>query len=209
MLEIFIPIDVNKDYVINNFSSKLRDLLEEKFIDIKIENFNSNFINWFFLSTESIDIDLIILLNGEFWEFYFIDFDVLEKDVISLWIIILKPKELLNNINSINSEINQIVSDLKSNKLLTTSKKVKIRSRLDKIFFTLSGVLFLLYKLKQKTSFNIDELVSYKWKIEYEWQASILKETSKIKEIELNWMITKLELKVESFLWVINTLLIK
>jgi hypothetical protein len=64
-----------------------------------------------------------------------------------------------------------------------------------------------LYSLKEKTDNNLDELNNYSWKIEYEWQAVLLKETSLTKSIELKANIGKLEGKIEMFISVINKLI--
>ena len=115
----------------------------------------------------------------------------------------------LRKITNIYLDFEKIIVELKSNKLLTNTKKEQIKKRIDNVFFTLSWILFLLYELKNKTESNLDELNSYSWLIEYEWQASILSETSKTKKIELEATIIKFEDKVEMFLNTINSLFLK
>ncbi|MDQ7022140.1 MAG: hypothetical protein Q9M97_01160 [Candidatus Gracilibacteria bacterium] len=104
-------------------------------------------------------------------------------------------------------DIADVTGILNSDKLLTNSKKEEILIKITNSFFSLSGVIFLLYSLKDKTQNNLNELNNYSGKIEYEGHASLLKETSITKNIELKANISKLEGKIEMFIGVINNLI--
>ena len=209
MLEVFIPIKVNNSLEINYFSDKFKNIVSNSFWDVEINKFNSKLIYWIYLNSKKLDKDLIILLNWEFGVYYFLDYDALVNWISSFWTLILKPNDISNKIKNIYLDFEEIILELNSSKLLTNTKKEKIKDKIDNVFFMLSGILFLLYKLKNKTESNLEELNSYDWLIEYEWQASLLSETSKTKKIELEATIIKLEDKVEMFLNTINSLFLK
>jgi hypothetical protein len=57
--------------------------------------------------------------------------------------------------------IAEITGILNSDNLLTNSKKEEILEKIRNSFFALSGVIFLLYSLKEKTDNNLDELNNY------------------------------------------------
>jgi hypothetical protein len=209
MLEIFIPTWIkNQKLQINNIPDKLLKILENSFLELEIINFESTFFNWIKLNSKKIDKDLIILCNWEFWENYFLDYDNLEnKNIITSWIKIIWENQIWEKIQKIMLDIAEITWILNSNNLLTNSKKEEILIKITNSLFSLSWVIFLLYSLKEKTQENLDELNNYSWKIEYEWQASLLKETSLTKNIELQANIDKLEGKIEMFIWIITKLI--
>lgn len=97
-------------------------------------------------------------------------------------------------IQSIQKNFAYITQELSSTKLLTLSKKQTIRSKIDETFFTLSGILFLLYSLKQKTLENTQLLENIDEKnIEMSAQAELLQETNKTKILEIQSQIDKFE----------------
>ena len=97
-------------------------------------------------------------------------------------------------IQSIQKNFAYITQELSSTKLLTLSKKQTIRSKIDETFFTLSGILFLLYSLKEKTLENTQLLENIDEKnIEMSAQAELLKETNKTKILEIQSQIDKFE----------------
>ena len=97
-------------------------------------------------------------------------------------------------IQSIQKNFAYITQELSSTKLLTLSKKQIIRSKIDETFFTLSGILFLLYSLKEKTLENTQLLENIDQKnIEMSAQAELLQETNKTKILEIQSQIDKFE----------------
>ena len=205
MLEIFIPTWIkNQKLKINKLSDNLIKILENSFSEIKISNFESTFFSWIKINTEILDENLIILCNWEFWENYFINYDFTEKiNTKIFWIKIIWENKISENIQKIMLNIAEITGILSSDNLLTNSKKEEILVKIKDSLFSLSGIIFLLYSLKKETENNLEELNNYSWKIEYEWQALLLKETSITKNIELKANIDKLEGKIEMFIWVI------
>jgi len=209
MLEIFIPTLIkNNNLEINKISNNFLSVLENNFSDFKITEFSSTFFKWIKIIWKKIDEDLIILCNWEFWKHYFIDYDIIDnKEIKSLWIKIIWQNKIWEEIKKIMLNIAEITWILSSDNLLTNSKKEEIFQKIKNSFFALSWVIFLLYSLKEKTDKNLEELENYSWKIEYEWQAVLLKETSLTKSIELKANIDKLEEKIEMFIGVISKII--
>ncbi len=213
MLEIFIPIWIKKQKVqINDISDNFLNVLKNSFIDLEIINFESTFFEWIKIISKNLDENLIILCNWEFWNNYFIDYDIssplLPKEGLGeVWIKIIWQNKIWEKIQKIMLNISEITWILNSDKLLTNTRKNKILIKIRNSFFALSGVIFLLYSLEEKIEKNLEELNSYSWKVEFEGQASLLKETSLTKSIELKANINKLEGKIEMFIWVIGKLI--
>ena len=213
MLEIFIPTWIKKQKVqINDISDNFLNVLKNSFIDLEIINFESTFFEWIKIISKNLDENLIILCNWEFWNNYFIDYDIsfplLPKEGLGeVWIKIIWQNKIWEEIQKIMLNIAEITGILSSNNLLTNSKKEEILIKIKNSFFALSWVVFLLYSLKQKAEQNLEELENYSWKIEFEAQASLLKETSLTKSIEIKANIDKLEEKIEMFIWVISKLI--
>jgi hypothetical protein len=80
----------------------------------------------------------------------------------------LKPDDINNNIIKISEEFEKIMQELSGNKLLTQSKKVEIQNKINTTFFTIAGILFLLYSMRDKSLLNYEELSSYNGMVEYE-----------------------------------------
>jgi len=213
MLEIFIPTWIKKQKVqINDISDNFLNVLKNSFIDLEIINFESTFFEWIKIISKNLDENLIILCNWEFWNNYFIDYDIsfplLPKEGLGeVWIKIIWQNKIWEEIQKIMLNIAEITGILSSDNLLTNSKKEEILIKIKNSFFALSWVVFLLYSLKQKAEQNLEELENYSWKIEFEAQASLLKETSLTKSIEIKANIDKLEEKIEMFIWVISKLI--
>lgn len=200
MLEIFIPTEIKWYLEINKPSNNFLNIIKNDFKNLEISNFNSTFFEWIKIKSDKFLEDLIILCNWEFWEFFFIDFDPIKNSFNYLWTQIIWEKQIQNKIEKITKNISFIVWELNSKKLLTNTKKEKIKEKINQSLFSLSWIIFLLYKLKQKTTQNITELTDYKWKIDYESEASLLSEVSKTKQIELQAWIDKLEGRVELYI---------
>lgn len=206
MLEIFIPLTVKTNNLeINNVSKLFLDTLKNNFSSLELIDFESKYINWLKLQINKFDNDLVILCNWEFGEDYFINYDLIDNpNIITFWTKFIWINDLSKKIEKIDLKISEIIDFLNSNKLLTNSKKQEILEKIKYSFFSLSWILFLLYSLKEKSDENIKQLSDYSWKIEYEAQAKLLSETSKLKSIELNETIVKLEEKVKLFIEVIS-----
>jgi hypothetical protein len=65
-------------------------------------------------------------------------------------------------------DVAEITGVLSSEKLLTNSKKELIMKKIQATFFSLSGVVFLLYRLLEKSKKNREELEKYSGEVEYE-----------------------------------------
>lgn len=207
MLEIFIPQKIKNYWSINNISDNFLKIIHKSFNDLNIEKFESAFFEWIKIKSNIFNKNLIILCNWEFWENYFMDYDYIENNFETLGIQIIWENKISNKINEIMLNIYEITLQLNSNKLLTNTKKEEIKSKIDNSFFTLSWIIFLLYSLKKETENNLKELRQVKWKVEYEWQAMLLSETSITKNIELKAAIDKLEIKIELFIDTIKSLI--
>jgi len=206
MLEIFIPLTVKTNNLeINNISKLFLDTLKNNFSSLELIDFESKYINWLKLQINKFDNDLVILCNWEFGEDYFINYDLIDNpNIITFWTKFIWINDLSKKIEKIDLKISEIIDFLNSNKLLTNSKKQEILEKIKYSFFSLSWILFLLYSLKEKSDENIKQLSDYSWKIEYEAQAKLLSETSRLKSIELNETIVKLEEKISLFIEVIS-----
>ncbi len=207
MLEIFVPIRIKEKIFINNFSLKLEKLIKNNFV-CKIEKINTKIFLWVYFLFEELDKDFIILANWEFWEFYFLDYDFLKiKNIDSFWTFFLRINSLEKKLDNIWKDIDFIIKTLKSDKLLTNSKKDEIITKINKNFFILSGILFVLEKNKKLLEKNKKDLKNYSWNIEYESQAKLLLEISKTKSLELNLSIEKFENMVLEYLKVLENIL--
>jgi len=210
MLEIFIPIWIKKQKIqINKISNKFLKVLKNSFSGLELKKFDSTFFEWIKINSKNLDKNLIILCNWEFWENYFLDYDIfsplLSKERLGeIWTRIIWENKIWEKIQEIIINITDITWILNSNKLLTNSKKKEIIKKITSSFFTLSWIIFLLYFLKEKTKQNLQDLSNYSWKVEYEAEASLLKEISITKSIELQASIDKLEGKIEMFIEVIR-----
>ncbi len=214
MLEIFIPTYLkNKSLEINKISTNFKGAVKKLWW--KIEEFESTFFRGTLVSTKKYSEDFIILCNWEFWEYYFLDYDIsspLQRgarggDLFTSGTRIIWQNQISQRLNKIMLHVAEITEILSSNNLLTNTKKEEILAKIKHTFFSLAGVIFLLYGLQKKATQNLEELENYSWKAEYEWQAALLKETSLTKSIELQAAIDKLEGKIEMFIWVIGKLI--
>jgi hypothetical protein len=122
------------------------------------------------------------------------------KNLKTFWTSILKLEHIEKHLKEIEYNIDEILKRLKSDKLLTNSKKEDIRKKINEVFFTLTWILFVLYKNKDLLEENYKNLKNYKWLEEYEAQAVLLKETTKTKKIEISTNLEKFENMIEFFL---------
>ena len=210
MLEIFIPEKVWQKIFINNFSTKLEELIKKNF-EIKVfKNIKTDFFEWKYLFLEKLDYNLIKIFNWEFWKFYFLDYDFLEnKNIFSFGSSFLKFSELEKNIKKIWENIEEILKTLNSNKLLTNSKKEDITKKINEIFFTLSWILFVLYKNTQKLEENRKKLKNYNWLEEYEAQAELLLKNTDNQEEKLKIISEKFENMLKLYLESLEKIFIK
>jgi len=211
MLEIFIPTLIKKQKLeINKISNNFLNVLEKLKIEnnLIVKNFESTFFEWIKINSKNFDQNLIILCNWEFWNNYFIDYDFSKKiNTEIFWVKIIWQNKIWEEIQKIMLNIAEITGILNSDNLLTNSKKEEILVKIKNSFFALSWVIFLLYSLKEKADENLSDLENYSWKVEYEAQAMLLKETSLTKSIELKANIDKLEWKIEMFIDVISKII--
>lgn len=199
MWEIFIPEIIFDKICINNIQENLLNLLEKHFEILEKRDFKSTYCIWKYLKIKDLNQDILSLLNWEFWETYFVDYDFLKQDFEISWTKILKPENITKNIIQISEQFAEITQELSSNKLLTNSKKKDIQLKIEKTFFTISWILFLLYNLREKSQDNCKQLWEYSGNIEYEGQAALIAESAKTKHIELTAQIDKFETKSEIF----------
>ncbi len=204
MLEIYIPTKIKWYLEINKIKKAFLNIIKGNYKDLEINEFNSTFLSWVKIKSNKFLESLIILCNWEFWEYYFIDTDFQKNNFPHLWTKIISEDEIQNKIEKITKNIDFIIWELNSNKLLTNTKKEKVKEKINKTLFTLSWIIFLLYNLKEKTLQNISELSGYKWKIEYESQAKLLSEISETKEIELQASIDKLEGRIDLYIKILK-----
>lgn len=199
MWEIFIPENIFDKISINKLSDNLLIQLQKHFDIREMSDFTSKYCYWKYIKVNNINQDILSLLNGEFGEKYFLDYDFLKYDLEVTGTKILKPENITQNILQISEEFEEIIKELLSSKLLTLSKKKDIQNKIEKIFFTISWILFLLYSLREKTNKNNEELKNYKWAIEFQAQAKLVSESAQTKYIELTAQIDKFEAKSELF----------
>lgn len=206
-LEIFIPEVLFDEIRINTFSESTYSLLQKNYETIEKQSFRSKYCHATVLKLKEYDQDFISICNGEFWKYYFLDYDFDRQSFISSGRKILSPQMMDEEIQSIQKNFAYITKELSSTKLLTLSKKQTIRSKIDETFFTLSGILFLLYSFKEKTLENTQLLENIDEKnIEMSAQAELLQETNKTKILEIQSQIDKFEWKVELFFQTIHKL---
>lgn len=199
MLEIFIPEKVNKKLTINTFSKEQQDVLMESFEWLEVFDISYPFLEWTFLQLPYFDQDLLVYANGMFGKTFFYEYDVLEHTAYSTGISFYTWEQFLSELQSISGNIENIMKDIQSNKLLTNSKKDEIREKIETTFFTISGVYFSLAQLLYKTERNIWKLEDIGEGIEYQAQWELLKETSTTKQVELEAQLKKLEGKAQLF----------
>ena len=199
MWEIFIPEKIFNKIIINSPSEKLMVLINDHFDILEKHIFKTTHCVWIYIKIKDPKQDLFSLLNWELWNKYFVDYDFLKYNFEISGVKILKPEDLTNNIIKISEEFEVITQELSWNKLLTYSKKVEIQNKIKTTFFTISGILFLLYSIRNKSLLNHKELSKYNGMLEYEWQAELIAEVAKTKSIELSAQISKFENKSEAF----------
>lgn len=199
MWEIFIPEKIFNKIIINSPSEKLMVLINDHFDILEKHIFKTTHCVWIYIKIKDPKQDLFSLLNWELWNKYFVDYDFLKNNFEISGVKILKPEDLTNNIIKISEEFEVITQELSWNKLLTYSKKVEIQNQIKTTFFTISGILFLLYSIRNKSLLNHKELSKYNGMLEYEWQAELIAEVAKTKSIELSAQISKFENKSEAF----------
>jgi hypothetical protein len=208
MCEIFIPERLFDKIIINNISNNFLTLIQKNFEILEYKDFETQYCIWKSIKIKNPDQDILSLFNWEFWENYYIDYDFFKYSFETLWLQILKPESIWDNIWKISLQCNEIMQELSSIKLLTNSKKNEIHKKIEKIFFTISWILFLLYNLREKTIENLDELWNYTWEIEYEWQALLISESAQTKKIELSAQIIKFEEKSMLFYQAIEKIIL-
>ena len=106
MWEIFIPEKIFDKIQINNISDNLINLLQNNFKILEIKEFKSTYCIWTYIKFWKLDQDILSILNWEFWDTYFVDYDFLESDLESTWTKILKPEHITENILEISNKIN-------------------------------------------------------------------------------------------------------
>jgi hypothetical protein len=203
MIEIFIPTKIktpkSESFLIDNSPWKVTEIIEKNF-GLNISNFNSNFFEWVYIYWDDFDPDIAILLNWQFWNYYFIDYDYLKyREVEISGTKIIKIDELSKSLSDIFWNISSIITELNSKNLLTNTKKDEIKTKITNSFFSISWVIFVLYRLLKKIQENKEMLENYTWEVQYEWQAKLINETNITKEIEIKAMIEKLENRTELF----------
>jgi hypothetical protein len=212
MLEIFVPTIIKKfNLEINKISDNFLDVLwTNNFYSIKLKKFNSNFFEWIKIFSKKFDKNLIILCNWEFWEDYFLDYDrIKNKNIITFWTSIWQIKNLEKDLWKIQTNIDEILNFLKSNKLLTNTKKDEIKIKIQKIFFNLSGIAYILYENQKKLEENQKKLKDYNWLVEYESQAALLLQTTETTELKLQNSIEKFENMIKIYLETLAFIFIK
>lgn len=206
MLEIFIPTEIKWYHFINKLPSNFYNILEKNFYDINLQSFDSKFFTGIKLKSKNINNDLIILMNWLFWKNYFISYDWDKYDIIKS----LGQNLILNNniweIEWISERFENIIKDLKSEKLITKTKKEEILSSIQEDFFNLSSIVFSLYNSLEETISNINDLNDIKdnQKAEFSWQAIILLETNETRKIKIQASIDQVEWMLEIFIWVLS-----
>ena len=204
MLEIFIPTLIKKQKIeINKISKNFLVVLEKFKIEdnIIIEKFDSKFFEGIKIFSKKINKNLIILCNWEFWKYYFLDYDRIEnKNIISFGNSIWKIKNLEKDLWKIQTNIEEIINFLNSKKLLTNSKKEEIKNKIQDIFFSLSGIAYILYENKKKLEENRENLKNYNWLEEYKAQASLILQTTKTTKLEIETSLQKFENILELYL---------
>lgn len=198
MLKVFVPEKIFEKFEINHFFEKNIFWLEKSFANIKIENFETNFISWKYFELDE-DLDFLVFCNWLFWKKYFYDFDFTKKEIFTFWKSFYNDKNYFQDLKKISWDFEYISKELNSEKLLTNTKKDELLEKINYAFFLMSWIYFNLYILLEKTKKNIFELENIDWKTEYKATASLIIENAKTKKIELESEIIIFEKKFELF----------
>ncbi|MCP4523225.1 MAG: hypothetical protein GY828_03325 [Candidatus Gracilibacteria bacterium] len=199
MGEIFIPEKLFGKIEITKLQDNFLALLGKHFEISEVSIFQTPLCTGQYFKVNRLNQDILSVLNGEVGTRYFIDYDHIEGAYEVAGSSILKPSDMSENIVKISKEFEEITAQLSGDGLMTFSKKQEIKNKIENTFFTLSGILFLLYHLKNKSHQNSQELGEYDGVEEFEGQAKLLNETSKTKRVELDAQIQKFESMSEVF----------
>lgn len=209
MWEIFIPEKIFDTIQINIIWNNIWEIFDIHFWKYTQEAFESTYCRWVKFKFEELDQDLVAILNGEFGKFYFIDYDFDQKNIITHGKKILWAWDIWNEIKNIEGKFEKIIQDLSSNNLLTISKKQDIYTNVQETFFTISGIFFLLYWLKQKVIENLSDLENIDDKqMELKSQAQLLMQNNITKKIEIQAQIDTFESKSQLFFQAIHSLIL-
>ena len=203
MLEIFFPQRIFDKISINFMAENEIKELEKNFENLEIKDFKTNILSGLSLKIPKYDEDLIIFANGKFWKKYFSDNDFTKNHIFSFWKPFYKDQNFFKDLENIDKDIFQIKSELESNTLLTNSKKIEMKEKIEYIFFLLSWVYFNIFTLLEKTNQNISELQNLDSKAEYEATAELIIESSKTKKVELESALQSLENRISLFYQII------
>lgn len=203
MLEIFVPQRIFDKISINFITENELGELEKNFENLEIKDFKTNILSGFSLSIPEYDEDLIIFSNWKFGKKYFSDNDFTKNHIFSFWKPFYKDQNFFKDLENIDKDIFQIKSELESNTLLTNSKKIEMKEKIEYIFFLLSWVYFNIFTLLEKTNQNISELQNLDSKAEYEATAELIIESSKTKKVELESALQSLENRISLFYQII------
>lgn len=209
MFEAFIPLEIKWELVINRPDSSFFDIMKTD-LWVEIISYSSDFFSWVHIIWRNNINEVIIVLNWTFWNRYFIDADWQKKTLTVLWDRFYSPDILGKELNNIVADFDSIIKTLKSDKLLTLSKKEEILKKVKDSFFFLSSIDFTLNNLLDKTLANMKDLedIAKDSKVEFEWNSLLLLETLKTKKIELEAQLSTLGDKTKLFISAVSSLLI-
>lgn len=211
MFEIFVPINLKWVIHLQNFPNNLNPIIKREFW-LEWNFFDSNLLDWFYISWDHHIDELIVVCNGLFGSMYFLDYDWQKNNIEILGNPIMKPDKFSLEISKITQDFEKIKDILKSENLFTNSKKDEVISKIKKIYFTLSWLIFNLFNLLKKIQQNIKDLDDInddkRVSVDFWGNSLLFKESLLTKEIELKNQIETLENKTTLFIEATKKILI-
>jgi len=141
----------NIDFIDEN---EFKTNLEKIWIKNKI--INIFWLKWVYIDKKNIK-DILPLINGMLWKYYFIDSSILDNNII-LWVNIFDIEHNEKKIKNITKKIEYIKKEINSDKLITNSKKEEYANIIKESIYLIAVFLIKTYFLITSAIKNKQEL---------------------------------------------------
>ena len=123
---------------------------------IKNKIINIFWLKWVYIDKKNIK-DILPLINGMLWKYYFIDSSILDNNII-LWVNIFDIEHNEKKIKNITKKIEYIKKEINSDKLITNSKKEEYANIIKESIYLIAVFLIKTYFLITSAIKNKQEL---------------------------------------------------
>jgi len=123
---------------------------------IKNKIINIFWLKWVYINKKDTK-DILPLINGMFWKYYFIDSSILDNNII-LWVNIFDIEYNEEKIKNITKKIEYIKKEINSDKLITNSKKEEYANIIKESIYIIAVFLIKTYFLITSAIKNKQEL---------------------------------------------------